>query len=159
MEKRRHGMSQTAIYDLWVSMKARCNNPKNNGYRWYGARGIKLCRRWHSFMNFYLDMGERPDGKSLDRIDNEKGYSKENCRWATIEEQKSNLRHNRYFYKDGVQYTLNQAKRKFKISTLAYLIDQGLTFEEALSKPKHKQVKKFKASYTGVYRRQKQADR
>lgn len=71
-------------------MKSRCENPKATAYERYGGAGIKVCRRWQKFENFLEDMGERPDGKTLDRINNLKGYSKENCRWATIKEQQNN---------------------------------------------------------------------
>jgi hypothetical protein len=82
-------------------MKARCFYQTNKAYKNYGGRGITVCSEWlSSFETFYSDMGERPKGTSLDRIDNSKGYSKENCRWATIKQQQRNQRSNRLeFYK------------------------------------------------------------
>jgi len=80
-------------YVAWLSMKQRCYNPKRTGYENYGGRGIRVCKRWrHSFKNFLEDMGERPEGTTLDREDNEGNYKKSNCRWATPSEQRKNQR-------------------------------------------------------------------
>ena len=90
---KKHGMYESKIFKIWTSMKQRCLNPKDQSYKNYGGRGINVCERWkNSFENFYSDMGSRPDGMSLDRIDNEKGYSSENCRWATRAQQRKNSR-------------------------------------------------------------------
>ena len=81
----------TLAYRTWHSMKQRCNNPKDQAYTYYGGRGIKVCDRWNdSFINFLEDMGERPPKTSIDRIDNDKGYYPENCRWATKKQQYGN---------------------------------------------------------------------
>lgn len=74
---KKHGMTGTREYRSWDSMMQRCNNPKNDRYADYGGRGIHVCQEWHDFTNFYADMGDRPDGATLDRIDNELGYSRE----------------------------------------------------------------------------------
>jgi len=87
-----HGQSHTPTYTSWYAMKQRCSNPNNKVYKYYMERGIDFCERWRKFENFLEDMGPRPEGKTLDRIDNDKGYSIENCRWATHSEQRINQR-------------------------------------------------------------------
>lgn len=82
----------TSTYQSWAAMWARCRSKKGRRYRDYGARGIKVCRRWRSFANFLADMGPRPKHRTLDRRNNDKGYTPGNCRWATISEQNSNRR-------------------------------------------------------------------
>jgi len=88
---KKHGMHKTRTYRIWNAMRQRCGNPKASAYKRYGAKGISVCDRWlYSFENFLADMGECPDGKSIDRINSLLGYEKSNCRWATQVEQMSN---------------------------------------------------------------------
>jgi hypothetical protein len=96
---RSHGYTangeQHALYSTWISMRHRCTNVKRKQYKDYGGRGIKVCARWQGrqgFANFLADMGERPDGLTLDRIDNEGNYEPGNCRWATWKQQAANKR-------------------------------------------------------------------
>lgn len=88
-----HGLSGTPEYYAWWHAKERCHNPAHNSYQYYGARGIRMCGTWReSVTQFYRDMGARPTGLSLDRIDNDGNYEPGNCRWATLEQQQSNKR-------------------------------------------------------------------
>ena len=88
----KHSKIDTKEYYAWKSMKQRCSNPKSKAYKDYGGRGITYDPRWESFENFYADMGERPEGTTLDRIDVNGNYCKENCRWSAWSEQMHNKR-------------------------------------------------------------------
>lgn len=88
----KHGMSKTPTYNSWFAMKSRCNNPKNEYYHLYGGRGISYTKEWDDFESFLKDMGERPEGHTLDRVDVNRDYSKENCRWADSKTQARNTR-------------------------------------------------------------------
>ena len=88
-----HEMRGTQIHNTWKNMKQRCFNKNGLDYMHYGGRGITVCRRWRkSFLNFFNDMGEKPKGLTLDRVDNNKGYFKGNCKWSTWKEQQNNRR-------------------------------------------------------------------
>lgn len=87
-----HGMYGTRTYRSWDSMKQRCLNSNDPSYPRYGGRGIEICSQWLTFIGFYADMGERPEGLTLDRIDNDGNYEPGNCRWATAKEQRANQR-------------------------------------------------------------------
>ena len=116
------GQSQT--YNSWAQMRARCNNPKNPKYYLYGERGISVCERWSKFSAFLEDMGERPKGHTLDRIDGSKDYEPSNCRWATPRQQSANIRTNKVIKYKGRDYIVPELARKLDVDvgTLRYRI-------------------------------------
>jgi hypothetical protein len=129
---------RTPTYHVWQSMRARCHQPGHKFYARYGGRGITICARWDTFANFLADMGERPDGLSLDRINNDGPYSPENCRWATASQQNSNQA------RRGTRYELNGESRTLtewaahigmRRATLLNRIEAGWPFDEAISTP------------------------
>ncbi len=110
MKTKWNNKSGTRTYYAWRSMRNRCSNPKNHAWHYYGGRGISVCAEWENdYDQFFADMGECPDGMSLDRIDNEKGYSKQNCRWASNKEQANNRRITVFLEINGNQVTLSDA--------------------------------------------------
>lgn len=122
-------------YHTWRNMKTRCTNPKANNYPRYGGRGIRVCARWESFANFIEDMGLRPPGHSIDRIDSDGDYSPENCRWATAEAQQNNKRNNVYHNYGGEKLTVPQIARKVGAhpkALWACLNDKGLDLNSAI---------------------------
>ena len=100
------------LYNTWIKMRDRCNNPLAHNYKWYGGKGIKVSKRWDSFANFKKDMGRKPSpAHTLDRINTERGYSKSNCRWATMAEQNNNRSANHYVVIDGVKKCLSEFEK------------------------------------------------
>ena len=136
--KLKHGKTNSRIYSIWHGMKDRCNNPTSDNYKNYGGRGIGVCEQWlDSFETFMFDMGEPLDGMTLDRIDNSKGYYKENCRWATKKQQGRNRRTNRLFTINGETKPLIEWCEQFdiKFSTVLRRLDGfGWDINTALTK-------------------------
>jgi len=116
--KIKHGMNATKPYYIWGSMKGRCYNKNNQRYKNYGARGIRVCDRWkNSFINFWEDMkdGYR-EGLTIDRIDNNGNYCKENCRWSTPTEQNRNKTNTIFIEYKGVKKRLTQWAKELGIN-------------------------------------------
>lgn len=112
-----HGMTYSREYSIWSNMKDRCLNPRNKHYKNYGGRGIAICERWkNSFENFYSDMGNKPPGMSLERKDNELGYSPDNCIWANWKDQCNNRRSNVLINIEGQEYNIQQLADKTGIA-------------------------------------------
>lgn len=135
---RSHGMSKTSTYGIWQNMHTRCTNAGQYAYKNYGARGITICKRWFKFENFLADMGERPEGLSLERRENDKGYSKGNCYWATRAEQARNRRDNKWLTANGETLVQSDWARRLGITaaSLKERLDNGWTVEAACTTPK-----------------------
>lgn len=127
---------RSKVYCIWREMNRRCSDPKRECYPDYGGRGIKVCDRWLKFENFLADMGNPPHGMSIDRKDNNKGYYKENCRWATRKEQNNNTRRNHLLTLNGRTQTVAQWSEETGIMgpTIRYRLKKlGWTVERALT--------------------------
>lgn len=111
-----HGMRHSKLYNVWNSMRSRCENPNVATYENYGGRGICVCDRWKEFANFYADMGEPKRGQTLERIDNNRGYEPENCVWVSRTAQGRNKRNNVLITIDGEVHPLSYWVEKFGIS-------------------------------------------
>lgn len=128
------GKNTTGTYRTWQAMKTRCLNKNDKDYVRYGARGISIDKSWeNSFAKFFEDMGNRPLHKTLDRIDNNGNYCKENCRWATVQQQSNNGRHNRLITHKGKTLSISQwaSLNKIHINTLWHRI---VTFKWSIEK-------------------------
>lgn len=126
MTKHGHAKNKklSATYAAWLAMRQRCENPQHPSYQRYGGRGLTVSSDWQTFEIFLVDMGEKPNNTSLDRINNDKGYFKANCRWATRHEQQSNLSNNIHIVYQNQHYILAELARHLGIGwmTLKYRI-------------------------------------
>lgn len=145
----KHGASAnsrtTPTYRTWVSINERIKRPENPSYKYYGAKGIKICERWDSrnpegFSNFLADMGERPEGKTIGRINVFGNYEPGNCRWETAREQASNKGNNRVIEIAGLKMTIAEWSRQTGVSqnTIFNRLSAGWDASEAITKPPKK---------------------
>lgn len=126
------------LYRVWAGMHDRCYNPKAIGYKHYGGKGVKVCKRWHTFDNFKEDMGFRPEGRmTLDRKDGTKDYSPDNCKWSTYDEQIRNRNMTRWITRDGETMCLKDWTRRLglRYNTIQDRIKKGWLPELALTIP------------------------
>lgn len=140
-----HGMTMSPEFNVWCSMKKRCNNPSHKSYKDYGGRGIRVCERWlNSFENFLSDVGERPSPKhSLDRFPDQNGnYEPDNVRWATIKEQQRNRRSNTLLTFNGVTLTIIEWSERTGLSKgcISMRIGYGWSVDKILTKPSKMKV-------------------
>lgn len=138
--QRGHGMVGTATYNTWRSMLERCENPRSIGYANYGGRGISVCQQWHSFREFLADMGERPAGTELDRTDNSRGYTPDNCRWVPRSTNALNRRNANMITLGDKTQNLSVWARDTGLSrsTIRKRLARGLSPEKALSREKQR---------------------
>lgn len=130
----KHGMSKLhkREYRTWKDMRSRCNNPNNKDFSNYGGRGISVCERWNDFSAFLLDMGCRPEGMTIDRIDVDGNYEPKNCRWATQKTQANNKRNNRIL-DNGKTLSQNCEESGLGHSKIQYRLRAGYSINDALS--------------------------
>jgi hypothetical protein len=140
-ERTEHGHSKrgstSPTYQTWRNMRSRCENPNVPAYKNYGGRGIAVCERWKSFENFLADMGERPEGMTIERINNDGNYEPDNCRWSTYLQQGRNRRANKYLTWNGETKAVSEWAEVvgIKDSTIYARLRMGWTTEDALTRP------------------------
>lgn len=131
-----HGKSKSRAHGIWLGMKQRCLNPNNPAFAYYGARGIKVAKKWMEFSNFLADMGEPPSNHTLERINNNGPYAPKNCKWASRREQSNNRRANRRITINGRTQTLTEWSQEsgIHVNTLAQRLDGGIAPDRAIRK-------------------------
>jgi hypothetical protein len=131
-----HGMSGTPVYQVWSDMRRRCNDHRRRAFKDYGGRGIKVCKRWDKFENFFADMGDRPSpNHQLDRMNNDRGYYPSNCVWTTRQHQSLNRRSTKWLKIGDVELPVILWAKRTGINHKAIhkRLKMGWTPEEAIS--------------------------
>lgn len=137
----KHGFArrgrQASTYRIWKGMKQRCENPNNPDFHLYGGRGIRICKRWKLFEKFYDDMGDKPVGCSLDRIDCNGGYKPSNCRWADPKTQARNKRFSKMYTLNGVVAIVSEHCERLGLpyGTIRDRLFSGWSIHRALTEP------------------------
>lgn len=140
-----HQLGRTATYQIWNAMKNRCLNPKDQGFKNYGGRGIGISCEWMKYENFLKDMGTKPEGLEIDRINNNLGYSKDNCRWSTNNVNSANRRRgNKSKFPRGVSLSGNKYRAQITINYIQYSLKLHNTAELA-----HEAYKKIALEWYG----------
>ncbi len=142
-----HGLSRSKTYATWSNMKDRCNNEDRSQFKDYGGRGISYCTKWETFEGFLEDMGEKPENKTLERVDVNKGYYKENCVWADLYQQAANKRRSvvNVSGKTGVYWSQEEGKWKASITykRVKYHLGTFINFEDAVDARRNAELKYF----------------
>lgn len=148
--------NQHPLYCVWASMRNRCFNPNYRQWNDYGGRGIEICERWDDFHVFVKDMGERPNGYTLDRIDNNRGYNPENCRWASRKQQQLNRRISVYVEIEGRKYRAIDLAHEVgvKTDTIVSRAKRGLPLKGVMSKVPLRDISGFSLGGKANGRRQ-----
>lgn len=138
----KHGLVGTPEYRSWLSMMHRCYREANHNFDSYGGRGVSVCKRWHNVTKFLEDIGERPPGTSVDRIDIDGNYEPGNCRWATPSEQANNRRNSRFITYQGKTQTIAQWSAEIGVSDrlLRSRFERGWPLEDAFTKPGQRSI-------------------
>ena len=148
--EKKHGLSKSKIYHVWLSMRERCNSKKNKSYKNYGAKGIKVCEEWENsflcFYNFSISNGYK-EGLTIDRIDSNLGYYPENCRFVTVKEQNRNYGRNRLITYNGETLCVSDMADKYKVNrgTVLFRLKNGKSLDEVFST----EDKRFKKTKNG----------
>ena len=135
-----HGRTYSPEWQSWMAMRVRTRSKTASNYERYGTVGVRVCKRWMRFMNFLKDMGSRPPGTTLDRIDNAKGYVPSNCRWATPKQQANNRKNTRRITYRGFSGTVREVARRFRVNegTVWVRLLRGWEVERALERKDHR---------------------